>query len=382
MLAELRALVIRKTVTDQSLKRSPLYAIQKGLGARFVPFAGWEMPVQFKGIVLEHHAVRQQVGLFDVTHMGRLRVTGPNALASVDRLVTNSLDHAPDGRAVYGCCCHEAGGILDDLICYRESSSSIFVICNASNRDKIRTHVASNLGSNVNLADVSDETALLALQGPNAFSVLEKLGAGWVHALSRMGFGVGDVAGMTVTVAKTGYTGELGVEIVCPRDRLEKLYVALLDAGRELGIEPTGLGARDTLRLEARLSLYGNEIDESTNPLEAGLGWTVKLDKNTFIGKGALEAVRRTGPQRLIVGLEMLGHGVARHAYPIVNETRRPVGVVTSGAPSPTLAKNIALAYVPLEMAAVGTRLQVDCRGKLVDATVVPTPFYKRPSVG
>ncbi len=369
-------------MTDPSLKRSPLYSVQKALGARFVPFAGWEMPVQFQGLVIEHHAVRQHVGLFDVTHMGRLRVTGPNALMAVDRLVTNSLAHTSDGRAVYGCCCNESGGILDDLICYRESTSSIFIICNASNRDKIRAHIASHLGSNLSLADVSDETALLALQGPAAFALLENLSAQWAGALARMGFAKGCIAGIEATIAKTGYTGELGVEIVCARDQVEKLYVALIEAGRDFGIVAAGLGCRDTLRLEARLSLYGNEIDESTNPLEAGLGWTVKLDKNDFVGKGALEAVRRSGPRKVLVGLEMLGRGVARHGYAIADETKRPVGIVTSGAPSPTLSKNIALGYVPLEMAAVGTRLQVDCRGKLVDAAVVPTPFYKRSPVG
>jgi len=369
-------------VTDQPPKRSPLYGIQKGLAARFVPFAGWEMPVQFQGIVNEHHAVRQRVGLFDVTHMGRLRVAGTSALVAVDRLVTNSLSQAMGGRAVYGCCCNAVGGILDDLICYRESTSSIFIICNASNRDKIRQHISSNLGSNVALADVSDETALLALQGPMAFAVLDSLSANWAVGLPRMGFAKGVLAGVDVTIAKTGYTGELGVEIVCPRGQLETLYVALLGAGKTFGIVPAGLGCRDTLRLEARLSLYGNEIDESTNPLEAGLGWTVKLDKAEFIGKAALEAIRRAGPKRLIVGLEMLGHGVARHGYAVSDETKRPVGIVTSGGPSPTLGKNIALAYVPLELAGVGTRVHIDCRGKLVEATVVPTPFYKRPAVG
>lgn len=375
-------LMIGSAVTAQSLKRSPLYEIQKHLGARFVPFAGWEMPVQFKGIVQEHHAVRQHVGLFDVTHMGRLRVQGPNALSAVDRLVTNSLSRTPDGRAVYGCCCNDAGGILDDLICYRESASSIFVICNASNRDKIRGHIGSNLGTNVALTDVSSETALLALQGPEVFEVLAQVGAAWAKDLPRMGFAQGPIAGGSATVAKTGYTGELGVEIVCPRNQLEALYSSLLDAGRAYGIEPAGLGARDTLRLEAKLSLYGNEIDESTNPIEAGLGWTVKLDKNDFIGKGALESVRRTGPHRVIVGLEMLGRGIARHGYAIIDEANRSVGTITSGAPSPTLGKNIALGYVPIEIAPVGTRLRVDCRGKFVDAVVVPTPFYKRGQVG
>lgn len=369
-------------MTASSLARSPLYEVQKQNGARFVPFAGWEMPVQFKGLVLEHHAVRQHVGLFDVTHMGRLRVEGPNALAAVDRLVTNSLRRAPDGRAVYGCCCNDAGGILDDLICYRESPSKISIICNASNRHKIVAHFRANLTADAALRDVSDETALLALQGPQSFEVLARVGASWVQDLPRMGFAERPVAGMKVTVARTGYTGELGVELVCARSEVERLYLALLDAGRDSGIEPVGLGARDTLRLEARLSLYGNEIDESTNPIEAGLGWTVKLDEGDFIGRSSLEAVRAAGPRRLIVGLEMLGRGIARHGYSIADETKRSVGTVTSGAPSPTLEKNIALGYVPAELAVVGARLLVDCRGKLVEAAVVPTPFYKRAQVG
>lgn len=369
-------------MTGQTLNRSPLYEVQKKNGARFVPFAGWEMPVQFKGLMLEHHAVRQRVGLFDVTHMGRLYVEGSDALAAVDRLVTNSLSQVPDGRAVYGCCCNDSGGILDDLICYRESASRIFVICNASNRQKIRTHFQAHLAGRSVLSDVSDETALLALQGPEAFKVLGRAGASWTQRLGRMGFATGEVGGLEVTVARTGYTGELGVELVCARDALERLYLMLLDAGRELAIEAIGLGARDTLRLEARLSLYGNEIDETTNPIEAGLGWAVKLDKGDFIGRRALETIRASGPQRLIVGLEMLGRGIGRHGYAIADETRRPVGVVTSGAPSPTLEKNIALGYVPAELAVVGTRVLVDCRGKYVEAAVVPTPFYKRAQVG
>lgn len=369
-------------MTALSLARSPLYEVQKQNGARFVPFAGWEMPVQFKGLVLEHHAVRQRVGLFDVSHMGRLRVEGPDALLAVDRLVTNSLSRAPDGRAVYGCCCNEAGGILDDLICYRESATQIFTICNASNRHKIFAHFQANLQAGASLRDVSDETALLALQGPQSFDVLARLGATWVRDLARMGFAEGSVAGIRVTVARTGYTGELGVELVCARDEVTSLYLSLLEAGRASGIEPVGLGARDTLRLEARLSLYGNEIDESTNPIEAGLAWTVKLDEGDFIGRSSLDTIRAAGPRRLVVGLEMLGRGIARHGYSIADETKRSVGMVTSGAPSPTLEKNIALGYVPSELAVVGTRLFVDCRGKLVEAVVVPTPFYKRAQVG
>jgi aminomethyltransferase len=374
--------VIGKIVTGTSLKRSPLYEVQKGLEARFVPFAGWEMPVQFKGIVAEHVAVRTRVGVFDVTHMGRLIVSGHQALVAVDRLVTNSLCNAANGRGIYGCCCNEAGGILDDLICYRKSEDHVFIICNASNRDKLCNHFRDRLGHSAALTDLSDDTALLALQGPEAFALLAKLGAGWASGLARMAFAQGTVAGVDATVARTGYTGEHGVEIVCARDKVEKLYLAMLEAGRSHEIEPAGLGARDTLRLEARFSLYGNEIDETTNPFEAGLSWTVKLNKDDFVGKPALSRIRSGGLHRLVVGLEMLGRGIARHGYPVLDETKQPVGVVTSGAPSPSLNKNIALAYVPLEMATVGTRVQVDCRGKPIDAVVVPTPFYRRPSVG
>lgn len=378
--------MLRKPVTEDSNLRTPLFEIQQSLGARFVPFAGWEMPVQFKGIVIEHHAVRTAAGLFDVSHMGRLRVSGPSALAEVDRLVTGSLERTPNGRAVYGCCCNDRGTILDDLICYRKSGDDIFVICNASNRAKICRHFQAELGKSSDpkllFEDVSSKTGLLALQGPKSFEILGSISDGWATKLGRMGFGTGLVAGKTVTVALTGYTGELGAEIVCERSDLVDLYQSLLDAGKAFGIEPAGLGCRDTLRLEARLSLYGNEIDETTNPIEAGLAWTVKMDKPDFVGKTALEEVRRVGPARTVVGLEMLGRGIARHGYPILNSSGRTIGIVTSGAPSPTLGKNIALGYVPLDLATVGSRIQVDCRGKLIDAVVVPTPFYKRASVG
>jgi aminomethyltransferase len=340
------------------------------------------MPVQFKGIVTEHHAVRQNAGLFDVSHMGRLRVTGKEALSAVDRLVTNSLERTPDHRAVYGCCCSESGTILDDLICYRESRDRIFVICNASNREKIHGHFSRELPKTLTLEDVSDETGLLALQGPKSLELLDTLSSSPVATLPRMGFRREDVAGAEVLCALTGYTGELGVEIVCERDALVPLYGALLEAGRRFGLEPAGLGCRDTLRLEARLSLYGHEIDETTNPIEAGLGWTVKLDKPAFVGKAALEGIHERGPRRTIVGLEMVGRGIARQGYAIQDTAGRPIGHVTSGGPSPTLGKNIALGYVPVAQTTFGSRLQVDCRGKSVEAIVVPTPFYKRAPLG
>jgi aminomethyltransferase len=340
------------------------------------------MPVQFQGIVTEHHAVRQCAGLFDVSHMGRLRVTGDNAVAAVDRLVTNSVIATPTGRAVYGCCCNASGTILDDLICYRESDRSVFIICNAANHQKIRAHFEGELPNQVALEDLSLSTGLLALQGPRTFDVLDALNADWAKRLAKMEFMTGTVAGTAVTVARTGYTGELGVEIVCPSERLVALYTALVDAGKPFSLEPAGLGCRDTLRLEARLSLYGNEIDETTHPFEAGLGWTVKLDKPDFIGKSALLALRQSGLSRTLVGLEMLGRGIARHGYVLSTLDGQSIGHVTSGAPSPTLGKNIALGYVPSTYATVGTLLLVDCRGKAVEAKVVPTPFYRRPLEG
>ena len=366
-------------MTASALQRTPLYDSQKSLGARFVPYAGWEMPVQFQGIVTEHHAVRQSAGLFDVTHMGRLRVSGENAPLEVDRLVTNSVVQTPIGRAVYGCCCNESGRILDDLICYRESDQSIFIICNASNREKIRCHFEKELPHTQCLEDISDNTGLLALQGPRTFDILDAIGLDWARPLPKMAFAQGKFEGFPVTIACTGYTGERGVEIVCPRQTLKSIYENILRSGKRFELEPAGLGCRDTLRLEARLSLYGNEIDESIHPFEAGLGWTVKLDKPDFIGKSALVSFRRAIPERTLVGLEMLGRGVARHGYPVKNLEGTVVGHVTSGAPSPTLGKNIALGYVPIAYATVGTTLSVDCRGKPIEAKVVPTPFYRRP---
>ncbi len=344
-----------------------------------MPFAGWHMPVQYRGIVAEHEAVRRRAGLFDVSHMGRLDVVGPQALSAVDRLITNALQPLAEGRALYTCCCREDGGILDDLIVYRRSAEHIFVVCNASNRAKIVGQFQAELGAGATLSDRSPETGLLALQGPKAFEILGALGASWAEALPRFGFGDGPLAGKAVTIARTGYTAEDGVEIVCAAADLVELWLALLETGKTSGLEPIGLGARDTLRLEGRLSLYGNEIDETTHPLEAGLAWTVKLDKGPFIGREALLSRRAAGLSRTLVGLEVLGRGIARHGYRVLDSAGNSLGSVTSGGPAPTLNKNIALAYVPVGHATVGTKLTIDCRGKAVEALVVLTPFYKRP---
>ncbi len=363
---------------SDSSEHTPLHDIHIELGARMVPYAGWAMPLSYRGITLEHQAVRERAGLFDVSHMGRFEVRGPGALKAVDHLVTNSIEAALDGRATYTCCCRPDGGILDDLIVYRRGPESVWVVCNASNRDKIVGHFQRGLGGGLPLSDLQPDTFLLALQGPRAWDILAAVKGDWARSLPRMGFADGQLAGIPVTVAKTGYTGEVGVEILGPKTRAVELYRALQSEGSRLGLEPIGLGARDTLRLEARLSLYGHEIDESIHPFEAGLGWTVKLEAGTFVGQDALREHKRRGWPRTLVGLEMIGRGIARAGYPVLDGANRPVGHITSGGPSPTLGKNIALAYVPMEHSSVDHELAVDCRGKPVTAKVTTTPFYKR----
>ena len=281
---------------------------------------------------------------------------------------------------MYTCCCNDQGTILDDLIVYRRSPEHVLVVCNASNRDKISSHFSSAIGRECDFRDVSDETALIALQGPRALGVLKAAGSN-IDAASELRsfrFKDGIVAGVTCTVARTGYTGEDGVEIFCAWSDSPRLWNALMEAGKPDGIAPIGLGARDTLRLEARLSLYGNEIDETTNPIEAGLAWTVKLDKAEFIGQAAISAVKARGTERTLVGFEMTDRGIARHGYPLLDRSGARVGICTSGGPSPTLGKNIGLGYLPVAMSQPTSEFLVDCRGKSIAAVVVKTPFYKR----
>lgn len=347
-----------------------------------VPFAGWEMPVQYRGITQEHHAVRAAVGLFDVSHMGELFFEGPNAQRVVDALVTNDASQLAVGRALYTVACNAAGAILDDLIVYRLAEAQMMIVCNASNLDKLRAHFAEQTRGQAGctFSDRSDETALLALQGPRSREILVALGAPEAFlALTRFGVARGALAGIELTVARTGYTGEDGYELFCPSPAAPKLWAALVDAGRAFELEPIGLGARDTLRLEARLSLYGHEIDETTNPFEAGLGWVVKLDKGEFLGRDALRAQEAELARRKLVGFEMVGRGIARQGYRIVDVTgATELGSVTSGAPSLSLGKNIGLGYVPPSQSAIGTRFGIDIRGKIAEAQVVATPFYKR----
>ncbi|MEM1418180.1 MAG: glycine cleavage system aminomethyltransferase GcvT [Myxococcota bacterium] len=362
------------------LRQTPLHAAHVALGGRLVPFAGYAMPVQYEGIKAEHAAVRERVGLFDVSHMGELFIEGPEAVAAVDRLVTNAVAALPVGKALYTVCTNAEGTILDDLIVYRRGEDRVMVVCNASNRAKIAGHFAKELeGADLRYADRSDEYALLALQGPDAEKALRAAGG---EALAELGFfqlADGEVAGVPCIAARTGYTGEDGFELFCANADARTLWDALLAAGAT----PAGLGARDTLRLEAKLALYGNDIDETTNPYEAGLGWVVKLDHGDFIGRDALRAVKEAKPARKLVGFEMTGRGIARHGYPIHalgddGTAGEALGVVTSGSPGPTVGKNIGLGYVPRGLAKIGTTFAIAIRGKHVPAVVVKTPFYKR----
>ncbi len=368
-------------MTDSTLRRTSLYEIHVAAGGRIVPFAGWEMPVQYTGIVDEHQAVRTAAGIFDVSHMGELRMRGQYAAQVVDYLVTNDAKKLVDGQAMYTCACNEQGTILDDLIVYRRGQEDWLIVCNASNRDKMSAHFARAAKDHCDFEDQSDATGAHRPAGAACFRHPRAGSAATRRALSSLKsftFRDATIAGVPCTASRTGYTGEDGVEIFCPWNDAPALWRALAEGGRGMGLKPVGLGARDTLRLEARLSLYGNDIDETTNPLEAGLGWVVKVDKGLFVGQEALAKVKAAPLKRKLVGFEVTGRGVARHGYPLLDAAGSKVGVCTSGSPGPTVGKNVGLGYLPTGMSEIGSRFLVDCRGKNVDAVVVPTPFYKR----
>jgi len=358
------------------VRRTSLYEEHKKAGARMVPFAGFEMPIQYTGIVDEHTAVRTACGVFDVSHMGELEMTGEYAAQVVNYLITNDASKLVDGQALYTCACNERGTILDDLIVYRAAQDRWLIVCNASNHEKMAGVFRRAAENHCEFRDVSDETALIAVQGPKAFDVLGKLGADAAKLSELKSFHFRDavVANVRCTAARTGYTGEDGVEIFCAWNDAPQLWRALVDAGAK----PAGLGARDTLRLEARLSLYGNDIDETTNPIEAGLSWVVKMNKGDFVGRAALEKIKAEPLPRKMIGFEMIGRGIARHGYPLRDEVGAEIGICTSGGPCPTVGKNLGLGYLQTAKTEIGTHFMVDCRGKNIEAVVVPTPFYKR----
>jgi aminomethyltransferase len=360
---------------DTSLKRTPLYAAHVKAGARMVPFGGWEMPVQYRGIVEEHRTVRAAVGCFDVSHMGEFEVEGPGALATLQRLTTNDVAALETGQVQYSVLCYPHGGIVDDLTVYRLAAERYMITVNASNIDKDWAHVTEGGGASARWRNVSDATGLIAVQGPRAEALVGRLADVDVTRIGYYRFAEGTVAGAPALISRTGYTGEDGFELYVGAGDSERLWDALLEGGRADGAAPIGLGARDTLRLEMRYALYGNDIDDTTNPLEAGLGWVVKPAKGEFIGREAIERVRAAGPARRLVGVEMTERAVPRHGYPVVKDGA-PVGVVTSGSYGPSVDRYIAMAYVASAHAAVGTELGVEIRGQAKSGRVVKTPFH------
>jgi aminomethyltransferase len=345
-----------------------------------VPFGGWEMPVEYSGLIAEHTAVRTTAGLFDVSHMGELDVEGPGALGFLQRVTSNDVAKLAHGQAQYSALPMPSGAPVDDIIVYRRGPESYRLVLNAGNVAKDIAWIRAQDPQGCTLADRSDELALLALQGPRAQEILQPLTDTPLDTIAFYHFAEGVVAGHPTTISRTGYTGEDGFELFLPADHAVALWGALLEAGREKGLVPAGLGSRDTLRLEARMCLYGNDIDETTSLVEAGLGWIVSVDasKGEFLGREALEAQKRNGPPRRLVGFEMVGRGIARHGHRVLLGGEE-VGVVTSGTYAPYLRKNIGLCYLPAAHAAVGTSFEVEIRDRPVAARVVPTPFYKRP---
>jgi len=371
------------------LRKTPLNALHRKLGARMVNFGGWDMPVEYPasgGLIAEHKAVRNGVGVFDVSHMGDIRIqTGKSpggALAAVQHLSMNDASKLAIGQAQYSAMLYPAGTFVDDVIVHRLGEDDFLFVINAGTREKDISWVQEHTkGFDCVVEDLSDAYTQLAIQGPRAVDVLRKLTDANLDAIKNYWFTHGTVCGLPERlIARTGYTGEDGFEIYVPGDvaTSEKVWNAVMDAGKEFGIVPCGLGARNTLRLEAKMALYGHEISEKINVWEAGLERYCKMAKRDFIGRAALAKAAAARPERTLVGLEMLERGIARDEYKVFDAAGEEVGVVTSGSPSPTLGKNIALAYVPPALAALNTLLFVEVRTQRVKAQVVATPFYKR----
>jgi aminomethyltransferase len=364
--------------TGTSLKRTPLYEQHRQLGARLVEFGGWEMPVQYSGILDEHRAVRTRAGLFDVSHMGEFSVSGAGAPDFLQRLVPNDVSRLAINQALYTQLCRPDGGVVDDLLIYRLADVGYMLVVNAGNIEKDFAWVQQqSAGFEVELVNPSAETALLALQGPAALAILQPLTRVDLAPLGYYHCAPGVVSRAPCIISRTGYTGEDGFELYCPAGQVVDLWQDLLAAGKEHGLIPAGLGARDTLRLESAYCLYDHELTEQTNPLEAGLGWTVKLASGDFIGHDALAQIKAEGVQRKLVGVELVERGVARGGYAIYDGERQ-IGTLTSGAPSPTLNKNIGLGYVEAALAVPGKSVQIDIRGRHTAAQIVALPFYKR----
>jgi len=363
---------------DETLRRSPLHEVHVEAGARLVPFAGWEMPVQYAGVIEEHRAVRERAGLFDVSHMGELRVRGAGAESYLQRITPNDVAKLAPGRAHYSALLTERGTYIDDLLVYRLAAEDFLVVVNAANAAKDFAWMSRHVGDDeVSVEDVSDRWALLALQGPRAAKILQGLTDLDLDSMRYYRFSEGEVAGLSMIVSRTGYTGEDGFELyVAPREA-SRLWRELMSAGGAEGLQPAGLGARDTLRMEAGMALYGHEIDDTTTPLEAGLKWVVKMDKGEFIGREALARQAAEGLSRRLVGVEMVDRGIARQGYALWSGERR-VGEMTSGTYSPTFERALGMGYVASDLADVTTPLEVEIRQRRVGARVAEIPFYRR----
>jgi len=362
----------------ENLKKTALYEKHLALGAKMVPFAGYEMPVQYAGVSHEHHVVRQKVGMFDVSHMGEFWVEGSEATAFLNSVTSNDVAKLTPGKIQYSCLPNATGGIVDDLLVYCASETKYMLVVNASNMAKDWAWLQQFAPKfDVAMSDASDATALMAVQGPRAVAALQSLTDLDLAGMTYYTFGVGTFAGVpNVLVSATGYTGAGGFEIYVPNEHAAKVWDAIMAAGASEGLEPIGLGARDTLRLEMGFCLYGNDIDDETSPIEAGLGWITKFTKE-FTNSAALKAQKEQGVARKLVGFKLIDRGVPRHGYPVVDESGRPVGVVTSGTMAPSLNEAIGMAYVPANSAAPGQTIWVEVRGKALKAEVVSLPFYK-----
>jgi aminomethyltransferase len=380
MKQQMKNILVEGGLLMTELKRTPLFEVYKEYGGKTIDFGGWELPVQFSSIKEEHEAVRTKAGLFDVSHMGEIIVTGPGSLNYLQKMLTNDISKIKNGGAQYNAMCYENGGTVDDLLVYKIEDNHYLLVVNASNIEKDYKWLEDHLEGDVSIENLSEKMAQLALQGPLAEKVLQKLAGN--TDLSTIGVFKFQqevtINGKNALVSRTGYTGEDGFEIYCDASDAAELWKAILSAGQEEGVVPCGLGARDTLRFEATLALYGQELSPEITPLEAGIGFAVKLNKEAdFIGKEVLKQQKEQGSARKLVGIEMIDRGIPRHGYPVY-KGEELIGEVTTGTQSPSLKKNIGLVLIKNEYAGLESEIEVEIRGKRLKAKVVPTPFYKR----
>ncbi|WP_299180797.1 glycine cleavage system aminomethyltransferase GcvT [uncultured Aquimarina sp.] len=359
------------------MKNTALTETHIALGAKIVPFAGYNMPVSYEGVNIEHETVRKDVGVFDVSHMGEFLITGPNALDLIQKVTSNDASKLIDGKAQYSCLPNEKGGIVDDLIVYKLADEKYLLVVNASNIQKDWDWIQSHNTMNADMRDLSEDYSLLAIQGPKAAKAMQSLTSVDLEAMKFYTFEVSDFAGIDhVIISATGYTGSGGFEIYCKNSEVQQIWNKVLEAGADFGIKPIGLAARDTLRLEMGYCLYGNDINDTTSPIEAGLSWITKFNKD-FVNAEALAKEKEHGAERKLIGFELDERGIPRHDYDIVDSNGNIIGIVTSGTMSPSLGKGIGLGYVPKVFASPGSKIHIQVRKKAIPATVIKLPFYK-----